>query len=155
MLGNSLRMRLALIFALVFVLVLGAMPAPVPIQAQNTDCYHAQGGNLWVCDNGGTMEFQSGATLDVQSGATISLDTFLTIVPQTVLTLTVDGDLEPTGTFQPIAAAGAIGLSGANIAAGNDGDLLILLNIGSDTITITETTGLVSAGNIVLGEGDS
>jgi len=124
------------------------MVAPLaPAQAQNTACFHAQGGALWACNAGGTMEFRAGSTL--------SIDTFLTVEPQTALTLGNGDELVPTGTFQPITSAGAVGISGGDIAAGDDGDLLILLNVGSNTITITETTGLVSAGNITLGAGDS
>lgn len=119
----------------------------VPAQAQNAACFHAQGGKLWACNTGGTMEFRQGST--------ISIDTFLTLEPQAPVTVTNGLALEPTGTFQPITSAGAVGISGGDIAAGDDGDLLILLNVGSNTITITETTGLVSAGNIALGAGDS
>jgi hypothetical protein len=135
---------------LLIITLLGGMflaTSPLPVQAQNTDCYRAQGGDLWVCDDGGAMEFQAGSTL--------SIDTFLTTVPQDALTLTMNGYLTPTGTLQLITAAGAVSVSGANIADGDEGDLLILLNSGSNTVTITETTGLISAGNIALGASDS
>lgn len=136
-------------FVLFFAIALALVPLadPAPVQAQNTPCFRAQGGALWACNAGGAMEFRAGSTL--------SIDTFLTVEPQTALTLENNDALDPTGTFQPITAAGAIGISGGDIAAGDDGDLLILLNIGANTITITETTGLVSAGNIALGTLDS
>lgn len=135
------------IFALLFGLVLASMPAPAPVQAQNTACFRAQGGALWACGDGGTMEFREGSTLKI--------DTALSAVPQADLTLTMNGYITPTGTFQPVRSAGAVSISGANIADGDQGDLLILFNAGGQTITITETTGLVSAGNIALGALDA
>lgn len=140
----AIALAFALLFALGIVLS-GSHPASV--QAQNVACFHAQGGALFACDSGGSIE--------LRAGSTISIDTFLTTAPQTPLTLVMNGDLTPTGSFQPITAAGAVSISGADIAAGNHGDLLVLLNIGANTITLTETTGLVSAGNIALATLDS
>lgn len=160
-----------LAFALLFALAIALAPTSAPVQAQNTACYRAQGGALWACDDGGTMEFhdgailgiedgatldvQSGATLTVDSGASVAIDDFLTLVPQTAISLTMNGTLTPTGSLQLLESAGAVSVSGANIVDGAQGDLLILLNIGGSTITITETTGLISAGNIALGTLDS
>lgn len=89
----------------------------------------------------------------VSGNAALSGD--LTLVPDSDLTLTMNGWITPTGTFQPVRSAGAVSISGANIADGVTGDLLILYNAGGQTITITETTGLISAGNIALGTLDS
>lgn len=140
---------ITLAFALLFALALSFTPMtePVPVQAQNAACFHAQGGALFACNSGGAIE--------LRAGSTISIDTFLNTTPQTALTLVMNGDLTPTGTFQPVTAAGAVSVSGADIAAGTEGDLLVLLNIGSNTITLSETTGLVSAGDIALGTLDS
>lgn len=71
------------------------------------------------------------------------------------LTVTVNGTVNPTGTHQRLTAAGAVGTSGANITVKPAGTLLILSNVGSNTITFTETGTLISAGNIALGAGDS
>lgn len=89
----------------------------------------------------------------VTDDATVGSD--LTLDPQTDLTLTMNGYITPTGTLQVVRSAGAVSISGANIADGDQGDLLILYNAGAQTITITETTGLISAGNIALGTLDS
>lgn len=88
-------------------------------------------------------------TADITAGAGTAF------TPQGALTLTMNGYITPTGVFQPVQSAGAVSISGANIAPGADGDLLILFNGGGQTITITETTGLISAGNITLGALDS
>ena len=76
---------------------------------------------------------------DVTDDATVN-DLFVAdwtrIVPQNVITLTMNGWLTPTGTLQPIAAAGAVSIDGgANIADSTAGDLLILVNVGAQTIT--------------------
>ncbi len=86
------------IFALLFGVVLATMPTPAPVQAQNTACFRAQGGALWACEDGGTMEFREGSTL--------SVDTFLTTAPQLDLAVTMNGHITPTGTFQPVRSAG-------------------------------------------------
>lgn len=91
--------------------------------------------------------------LSVVDDATLASD--LTFTPQAALTLTMNGYLTPTGTLQLVTAAGAVSVSGANIAPGTAGDMVILLNTGANTITFTETTGLISAGNIALGTLDS
>lgn len=79
----------------------------------------------------------------------------LTISPRTGITLTMNGWLTPTGSLTLVQSGGAVSISGGRIAPGTAGDVLVLLNVGSQTITFTETTGLVSAGNIALGTLDS
>ena len=136
------------VLAIVIMLSALVLPGLAPASyAQNTPCYRAQGGARWVCGSGGTMDFLTGST--------ISIDTFLNVSPGTAQTLVSDDDIAPTGTFHLITSAGNVGVSGGEIVDGDEGDLLILLNVGSNTITITETTGLVSAGNIALGTLDS
>lgn len=71
------------------------------------------------------------------------------------LTVTMNGTVNPTGTHQRLTAAGTVATSGANITVKPAGTLLILNNVGSNTITFTETGTLISAGNIALGAGDS
>lgn len=89
------------------------------------------------------------ARRDIRAGA------FIQASPVTSITLTMNGWLTPTGTFQPIRAAGAVSTSGARIAVQPAGTQLILLNVGSNTITFTETGTLISAGNIALQANDS
>lgn len=72
--------------------------------------------------------------------------------PRTAITITNGGTLTPTGGYQRITAAGAVG---ASLATRPAGSLLHLVNVGAQTITFTETATLISAGNIVLGAGDT
>jgi len=48
----------------------GCQPEEPVERSYNTACYREQGGDKWVCGDGGEFELQSGATLDIQSGVT-------------------------------------------------------------------------------------
>jgi hypothetical protein len=98
-------------------------------------------------------DISAGDDITVTDDAVLGSD--LTLMPQTGITLTMNGWLTPTGSLTLIQSAGAVSISGGRIAAGTAGDVLVLLNVGSQTVTFTETTGLVSAGNIALGTLDS
>lgn len=95
------------------------------------------------------------ASRDVHVGGDVLTDGFVVARPAP-LTVLANGDLfTPTATLHPISSTVAAGVSGADIALQPAGTLLILLNVGSQTITFTETGTLISAGNIALGAGDS
>jgi len=58
------------LFMLTAVLVTftGCAPPEEPIaRSYETKCYATNGGDKWVCADGGEMEFQSGSTLDIQA----------------------------------------------------------------------------------------
>lgn len=95
------------------------------------------------------------ASRDVLAGRDVMLGGFLTLEPAATLTVTNNGFVTPTTTLLPLAAAATVGISGTHIAVQPAGTLLVLLNVGAQTITFTETETLVSAGNIALGAGDS
>lgn len=86
---------------------------------------------------------------------TVVAGNFFRAGQRATLTVTMNGTVNPTGTHQRLTAAGAVATSGANITVKPAGTLLILNNVGSNTITFTETGTLISAGDIVLGAGDS
>jgi cytoskeletal protein CcmA (bactofilin family) len=91
---------------------------------------------------------------DDASANDLTVADFFNVTAQGVVTATMNGWITPTGSLQPLTAAGAVSIDGGtNIA--HLTDYLILVNIGAQTITISETTGLISAGNIALGAGDS
>jgi len=95
------------------------------------------------------------ASRDIHAGGDLLLDGFLTVNPGVAISLTMNGWVTPTGTLQPLTSAGAVATSGARIAVQPAGSKLILLNLGAQTITFTETGTLISAGNIALGANDS
>ncbi len=72
---------------------------------------------------------------------------------QPTITVGMNGYITPTGTFQPITSAGNVGTS--NLALAQAGELLILVNAGANTITLTDTGTLKFAGNAALGQADS
>ena len=78
----------------------------------------------------------------------------LNLTPATVITVTQDmTTFAPANSFQPVAAASAVGFD--QIGAPTSGNILILLNVGSQTITISETASIVMAGDQILQAGDA
>ena len=94
-----------------------------------------------------------------QSGVTnfdtVLLSNFFRVQPRTALTVTNGGTINASGTYQRIQSASAVGTAGTAITIKPAGTVLTLVNVGANTITITETGVFTSAGNIVLGAGDS
>lgn len=87
--------------------------------------------------------------------ANLRISNFYRAQQRTVIVVTDNATVNPTGTNQVISSTAAVGTSGANITVKPSGTILILRNVGSNTITFTETGTLVSAGNIALGANDS
>lgn len=87
--------------------------------------------------------------------ANLRITNFYRAAPRPVQTVVNDYVINPTGTYTRLSSAGAVGTSGGTITVEPAGTLLILVNVGANTITITETGTLKSAGNIALGTLDS
>ncbi len=166
------RMVAPLVLILAILIGLTVMSVPAPVSAQNTACYRAQGGALWACGSGGTLQMQSGSTLDVKAGATTNFAglatfsggltvaggnfttaAFTTNAKQDAVTVTNGSTITPTGTYQPIQSAGAVGTS--SIATGTAGTVLVLVNAVAQTITLTDTGTLMLSANLALGQYDS
>jgi hypothetical protein len=92
------------------------------------------------------------ATDDVFATDTISA-TWSAHSERSALTIGESGTITPTGTYQRLTSAGNVGTS--SIANPTEGRLLILHNIGSNTITLTDTGTLKLSGNAALGNLDS
>lgn len=83
---------------------------------------------------------------------TTTADLYLT--QQSAQTIIYQGTITPTGTYHQITAAAARGTSSvAGVATA--GRVLTLVNVGSNTITLTDTGTLKLAGNAALGQYDS
>lgn len=140
--GGSL-VAMALLAVLLYLL----SPAPGHAQGGITNFESVVlAGDLLVGDDG-----TFGGALAVND---LTAADFVNITAQNVITLTSASTLTPTGSVQRIASAGAVGIDGGTKIV-HTTDYLILVNTGSNTITFTETTGLISAGNLALGAGDS
>lgn len=109
----------------------------------------------------GTDDFIIGLGSTVGTTPIISMDENQTVVlaadvrftSQTAITITQSGSLVPTGTYQPIQAGGAVSFS--TITAGTAGDLLVLINISANAITITDTGVIMLSGNLALSQYDT
>jgi hypothetical protein len=103
-----------------------------------------------VVSAGGATVTAGGLTLS-DGDAVIADD--LRVTAQGAATVTQSGTITPTGTYQPITAAGAVSFS--SIAGGTAGNLLVLINTSANAITITDTGTIMLSGNIALGQYDS
>ena len=73
---------------------------------------------------------------------------------KTVVVVTSGGTLTPTGMYQPISSTTAVGTSSiAGVATA--GRVLVIVNVGSQTVTFTDTSTLKLAGNAALGQYDN
>lgn len=91
----------------------------------------------------------------VSTFSTLRVTNFFRAQPRTALIVAANGTINSSGSYQRIAATAAVGTAGTNITIKPAGTILTLVNVGAQTITITETGVFTSAGNIVLGAGDS
>lgn len=94
---------------------------------------------------------QSGVT----DFTTVRVSEFFRAQPRASIIVTMNGTINPTGSIQKITAGGAVSVSGDNVTIKPAGTELTLVNVGSNTITITETANIKSAGNLVLGTLDT
>lgn len=99
--------------------------------------------------------FPSQAQGGVTGFANLRITNFYRAQPRTAITMTQDKVLNATGTYTRLTAASAVSTSGDSITVKPAGTLLIIVNVGAQTITITETANIKSAGNIALGALDS
>jgi hypothetical protein len=76
----------------------------------------------------------------------------LYMIPPATLTITDGATIVPTGAVMELTSAGAVG---AELSTAGDGQLLILVNVGAQTITISDTATIESTGDIALGQYDT
>lgn len=97
--------------------------------------------------------------VDAQGGVTVfaslRVNNFYRALPRASLTITNASTITATGTFQRLTSTAAVGTSGESLVMKPAGTVLTLINVGSNTITLTETTHLKSAGNVALGATDA
>jgi hypothetical protein len=91
----------------------------------------------------------------VAVGASLSVDNWVTADPASTITVLYQGTITPTGTNQPITAAAARGTRLIVTTTVGSGTILVLENVGAQTITLTDTAPLLLSGNIALGANDT
>jgi glucan phosphoethanolaminetransferase (alkaline phosphatase superfamily) len=104
---------------------------------------------------GTSANFTSGISTNssIVAYGSASVGTFLALTPGAMQVVSPDSTITPVASYQPISSTAAVGTS--SIAAMASGTMLRLVNIGTQTITITDTGTLYLSGNIALGENDS
>lgn len=90
---------------------------------------------------------------DATVGDDLSVGGWINGNAATAVTVTAGGTITPTGTYQRITAAAARGTS--SVTGHAAGRIVFLVNVGSNTITLTDTGTLKIAGNAALGQYDT
>lgn len=106
---------------------------------------------------GGTLNVTGAAT--AAAGLTISngsarVNDFVILDAATELTITDGGVITPTGSYQPLTAAGAVTATIATSGV-TTGTLLILINTAAQNILIQDTGNQVLAGDATLNQYDA
>jgi len=84
----------------------------------------------------------------------VAVEDVLRIAPQDVQTVTTGMTLTPTGAYQPLQAIGADRGFGA-ITAGTAGDVLLLQNVLTYTVGVSDTGTLKLGDDRTLGQYDT
>ena len=161
------RMRFALPFVLAMLLLLATVvgckekPAVVPLGTTHltalslSETLAVTGASTLT---GAVTGASTGAfTGDLSSSAEVDVGTFLNLsaAPTVSVTNAVGATgIVPLGSYQPLDAAGAVGTI-VTTTGFTAGDLLILANIGTQTITISDTGVMALSSNAALGPADS
>jgi hypothetical protein len=85
-------------------------------------------------------------------GGDLTVVRFLGLTKTGSLTVASGGTITPTASMQMLTAAGAVG---AGLGLGTSGQLVTLINSGTNAITISDTVNSQLSGNIALGQYDS
>lgn len=120
------------------------------------DTTAAIGGNTAI--GGNVTAAAANFTGNVTTDGTFAADGAITgqggfnLIPGPAITVTDGGTITPTTAIQELTAAGTVG---AALAACGDGQVVTLINLSNQTITITDTGTIHLAGNVALGQYDS
>ncbi len=98
----------------------------------------------------GSLSVTSNSTL----GEDVLVDNYQSFTKQTRIVVTDGSTITPLGTYTPISSTATTGTS-AITAGERAGQLLILHNVGSSTITLTDTGTLHLTGNGTMTSDDS
>jgi len=118
-----------------------------------------QRGGVTVTDGGITVEDDDVTVTEGITAADVTVSDDLTTVDlyatqQSTQTITATGGITPTGAYHQITAAAARGTSSV-AGVSTAGRIVTLVNVGSNTITLTDTGTLKLGGNAALGQYDS
>lgn len=150
--------------ALVIALLLGVMALPAAGQASRTRLGWLIVDKLTVGSDGatvaGTLAVTGASTMsstlavtgDVVTEADVSVGDKLNMVAQTGIVVTNGAAFAPTGTYQPISAAGEVT---PTVTVGEEGDIVVLINTSAQTINIADTGTTKLTAAAALGQYDT
>lgn len=118
-----------------------------------------QRGGVTVTDGGITVEDDDVTVTEGVTAADVTVSDDLTTLDlyatqSTSQTIAATGGITPTGAYHQITAAAARGTSSV-AGVSTAGRIVTLVNVGSNTITLTDTGTLKLGGNAALGQYDS
>ncbi len=118
-----------------------------------------QRGGVTVTDGGITVADDDVTVTEGVTAADVTVSDDLTTLDLYVTqsasqTITYGGTITPTGAYHQITAAAARGTSSV-AGVSTAGRVVTLVNVGSNTITLTDTGTLKLSGNAALGQYDS
>lgn len=152
-------MRKAIVL-LVVLAVLVAVPASAQTFANTFDHILAQtirttgdaafGDDVTVADTLAVSGAASAASVSVTGAAVVG--TQLSLAPQDAIAVTDGAYITPTGTLQRLSG---VGNAWGWLGVPQSGQLVTFINQSNVTITISDTTGQVLAGNAALGQWDT
>lgn len=111
------------------------------------------GGNATISGTSNLVGNTTVAGTFAANGDSLTVAKTLNLARQGAIAVTSGSTITPTGTFQELTAAGAVGASVAAPAAA--GRLVILFNSTTNAITITDTTGINLSADWVGAQNDS
>ena len=89
------------------------------------------------------------------TGTTLDVGTFLGLTAATSITVTDNLEIIPTGSYQPLAAAGNVGTDSITTTGFTNGDLVLFYNTSNTTITITDTGTIMLSGDAAIAQYDN
>lgn len=92
---------------------------------------------------------------DVDAGGNVAFGEFLVGAMPTPIAVTAGGVITPNGSNLLLTSAGNVGTRLIVTTTVDDGTWLFIQNVGSNTITLTDTAPLVLGGNAALGANDT
>ena len=95
------------------------------------------------------------ATDDLTVGDDARVGGFIGATPQSTVTVVYQGVITPTGSLVYITAAAARGTRLVLTTTATTGDVIRVVNVGAQTITLTDTAPLVLTANFAMGNKDT
>lgn len=107
-----------------------------------------------VTVSAGTVAVTEGITADDVTAADNTTTADLYLSQQSAQTITYGGTITPTGAYNQITSSTARGTSSV-AGVSTAGRVVTIINVGTGTITLTDTGTLKLSGNAALGQYDS